>query len=282
MYFGSIGAAATASTGVRSFYVGPISEDYFGNLMMEDFKEKNVGLDYIRRTSFISMVAVVSEDGKGGNKYAFYGRNQMNTTEHLQMEELPKSFSQQDRLFCFGSVATTLSPSGQTLKKFANTQKETGSIILYDPNTRPSVITDREAYRVALENWVRIASIVKASEEDILFTYPDEVLEDVAQKWLDLGALAVFITLGEKGCSVYTNKGSEHFSGISGGHAAITSTVGAGDNFNAGILVGLAKEQRCTNEALSKMELSDWIGLAEYANQLAFNHLQRVNQSADV
>ena len=276
MYFGSIGCALAATEGVESFYVGPISEDYFGGLMMADFQKHNVGLDYIRRTPFISMIAVVSEDGKGGNKYAFYGRNQMNTTEHLQIEDLPTSFTQEHKLFCFGSVTTTLSPSGQTLKTFANAQKKNDSIVLYDPNTRPSVIPDKDIYRASLEEWVKTASVVKASEEDILFTYPDKSFDEVAEHWLSLGVIAVFITRGENGCSIYTPRGSEHLAGLA--DETITSTVGAGDNFNAGILVHLTQKQVYTNEGMHTLDLQNWVDIANGANQTAFNHLKRINQ----
>ena len=243
---------------------------------MADFQKNNVGLDYIRRTPFISMIAVISEDGKGGNKYAFYGRNQMNTTEHLQMEDLPHDFKQKDRLFCFGSVTTTLSPSGQTLKAFAIEQKKNDSIILYDPNTRPSVIPDKDIYRESLEAWVKVASIVKASEEDILFTYPDKSFDEVAQHWLSLGVVAVFITRGEKGASVYTPKGSEHSSGLF--DECIISTVGAGDNFNAGILTSLAKKKIYSNKAAFLVGLEEWAEIASEANKTALNHLKRLNQ----
>ena len=280
MYFGSMGAATAIQTQkldtMQSFYVGPVSDDYFGGLFREDFARVQVGTDYVRTSPFISMIAVISEDGQGGNKYAFYGRNQMNTTEHLQLDQLPTTFNEENRIFVFGSVATTLSLSGATLKEFAKLQLQKQGIVLYDPNTRPSVIPDLAKYRTGLEDWVKIANVVKASEEDITFTYPDLSREAVAAHWLSLGVSAAFITQGDKGCSVFSKDGVAYVPAKN--NPAITRTVGAGDNFNAGIAIALAKRQVTTREKLSSLSIKDWEAVTTEANDTSYQHLLRINQ----
>ena len=280
MYFGSMGAAAAIQNreldGIKSFYVGPVSDDYFGDLMRGDFARVGVETSYVRNSPFISMIAVISEDGKGGNKYSFYGRNQMNTTEHLQIDQLPSSFEETKRIFTFGSVATTLSPSGKTLREFARKQRADGAVILFDPNTRPSIIPDVNVYRTALEEWISIASVVKASEEDIEFTYPDKTADQLAEHWMSLGAKAVFITRGEKGCSIYHGKDSAHLASTVS--PFIKRTVGAGDNFNAGIVIALAEKDLTQSVQLDALTIEDWKNVALTANTIAYQHLLRVNQ----
>ncbi len=283
MYFGCMGAASAIRnrglTAADSFYVGPVSDDYFGGLIRDDFEKAGVKTDYVRSSPFISMIAVISEDGKGGNKYSFYGRNQMNTTEHLQLDQLPSAFREEKKIFTFGSVATTLSQSGKTLKEFAKIQAAQGAVILFDPNTRPSVIPDVAAYRAALEEWIQTASVVKASEEDITFTYPDKTAGQLAAHWLSLGAQAVFITRGEKGCNVYHRDQSAYIeSTIS---PFIRRTVGAGDNFNAGIVVALAEKGVTTLSQLSSLTIEDWQDIAMTANTVAYQHLLRVNHVSE-
>lgn len=281
MYFGSMGAASAIQnlklSGIKSFYVGPVSDDYFGGLIRSDFNSVGVETNYVRQSPFISMIAVISEDGKGGNKYSFYGRNQMNTTEHLKIEHLPSSFEETKRIFTFGSVATTLSPSGQTLKEFARRQVADGAVVLFDPNTRPTIIPDVTIYRSALEEWIQIASVVKASEEDILFTYPDKTAEQLAQHWLSLGAKAVFITRGENGCSVFYQNETAHIASTIS--PFIKRTVGAGDNFNAGIVIALAEKDITLVSQLDSLNIEDWRNIAITANTIAYQHLLRVNQA---
>ncbi len=284
MYFGSLGAAKTLrrnnAIDSRAFYVGPVSSDHFGTIIRSDLDKAGVGMDYVRHSEFISMIAVISEDGRGGNKYSFYGRNQPNTTEFLRIEDLPETFKEERRFFCFGSVATTLSPSGQTLKQFAGMQTKAKSICLYDPNTRPSVIPDAALYRIALESWVSTVSVAKASDEDVAFTYPGLTHEEIARKWLSLGVHAVFITHGMKGCSVFAKESGRLVEGCV--HDGITRTVGAGDNFNAGILYGISVSGANNVDELATLTIEDWRKIANTANETAYQHLLETNGLAEL
>ncbi len=279
MFYGSLGAAKALRrnqvSDMRAFYVGPVSNDHFGGLIRSDLTEAGVAMDYIRQSEFINTLSVINEDGRGGNKYAFYGQKQPNMSEELRFEDLPKSFKEENKFFCFGSVTTTLSAKGQILKQFAALQTQANSICLYDPNTRPSVIPDAAAYRVALESWVSTVSVAKASDEDLTFTYPGLTFDDIARKWLGMGVKAVFITHGMKGCSVYTNEGSRLIEGRV--HDGITRTVGAGDNFNAGILYGIAISGANNVDDLTKMSIQDWLKIANIANETAYHHLLEAN-----
>ncbi|MDP7142825.1 MAG: PfkB family carbohydrate kinase [Alphaproteobacteria bacterium] len=279
MYFGSLGAAKTLARhqmdDCRSFYVGPVSGDMFGDIIRDDLQAAGVGMDYTRQIDCLPMISVVREDGKGGNEYSLYGRAQSDRDPPLTADDLPQHFHEDRRFFCFGSVATTISDDGQILKDFAERQTAQGAICLYDPNTRPTAIADRDRYRDALERWVQAVSVVKASAEDIAFTYPDLSEKQVAERWLSLGVRAVFVTGAEKGCTFYVGDAAQTIAAKT--HPAITHTVGAGDNFNAGILVGIAQAGISTTDDLADLTAAAWRGVAVMANETAFAHLLDIN-----
>lgn len=282
MYFGSTGAAnAIKNLGldhVKSFYVGPIPEDFFGGLITDDFKTVGVGMEYSRPSPFLNRMSVVSEDGKGGNKYSVYMCSQ--AVPPLTLEQLPTSFHEPKRIFTFGSVNTTLSANGQVLKEFAKIQTAQGAIALYDPNTRPNAIPDTAAYRVALEDWIKTVTVAKASEEDIEFAYPELTYDELARHWLSLGPKAIFITHGGKGCSVYHGGDTAHIEPLN--NPLIKRTVGAGDNFNAGIVIGLVEQNITGSDQLNDKDINFWRGIATRANSVAYQHLLRVNNIEEV
>ena len=53
--------------------------------------------------------------------------------------------------------------------------------------------------RQQVEKFVQIADVVKASDDDIAWLYPDRPLLDVATAWLDGGSSLVVITKGSQG-----------------------------------------------------------------------------------
>jgi sugar/nucleoside kinase (ribokinase family) len=58
---------------------------------------------------------------------------------------------------------------------------------------------------------------------------------------------------------------------------AITRTVGAGDNFNAGIAIALAKRNVTTRAKLSNLTMKEWEAVTAEANDTSYQHLLRLN-----
>lgn len=279
MYFGSIGAAIALKNlnllEVGSYYVGPLANDHFGREALEDFVNAGVNTDYTVRSDFSNIFAAVSEDGNGGNKYAFYTRHEADTGKESDLSNLPSRFKEENRIFVFGDIVSAMDPMAETIFCTALERSGKNDIILFDPNTRPPVVANIDNYRANIEEWAKTASIIKASEEDIEFIYPNLTQDQVAERWLKFGLSAIFVTHGSKGCSIYNNSEKRLIEGIKDDR--IKRTIGAGDNFNAGIAVELAKRDLTKSFALSALPISDWMDIAAGANHIAYRHLLRTN-----
>lgn len=73
-----------------------------------------------------------------------------------------------------------------------------------DPNVRPAVIDDADAYRARLDDWVRLAHIVKASRQDLAWLYPEDSFEWAVGRWLKMGPSLVVVTVGADGSVGFT------------------------------------------------------------------------------
>jgi fructokinase len=112
--------------------------------------------------------------------------------------------------------------------------------ISFDPNCRPSIITDVDYARRQTEKFVCLADVVKASDEDLAWLYPGEDPLDSARRWLSLGGsegpALVVVTRGAEGPWGVNASGEVQFAAPS---VRVADTVGAGDSFMAALLSGV-------------------------------------------
>jgi fructokinase len=111
--------------------------------------------------------------------------------------------------------------------------------IVFDPNIRPAVISDREQYLVQVERWVEISSAVKVSDEDIKWLYPSLEISHVVNDWLTKGPSLIVVTYGDKGLTGYRK--NERVS-VDAVKAAVADTVGAGDTVGAILVEAIVKD----------------------------------------
>ena len=108
--------------------------------------------------------------------------------------------------------------------------------IVFDPNIRTQVMSDRDKYVAIIEKWVGISSVVKLSDEDFKWLYPGQSPEKIAQQWLQGGVALVVVTRGADGLIGYTSDGAIE---VGAEKVAVVDTVGAGDTVGAIIVQGL-------------------------------------------
>ncbi|WP_307305472.1 carbohydrate kinase family protein [Pseudarthrobacter enclensis] len=142
-----------------------------------------------------------------------------------------------------GSIATMLEPGAAEVLA-AVEHAHPSATISFDPNCRPSIITDVDYARQQAEKFVVLSDVVKASDEDLAWLYPGQDVLDSARKWLALG--------GEEGpAMVVVTRGAEGPWGVCrAGEASVPApkvdvadTVGAGDSFMAALLSGLVDRE---------------------------------------
>lgn len=136
-----------------------------------------------------------------------------------------------------GSFAATLAPGGE--KVFDIVHRMRGhATISYDPNARPALMGSPRQVVHRVEDLVSLCDVVKASDDDIAWMYPDTPLEDVLRDWVGLGPGLVVITRGEKGAlALLTNEPAVQY--LTPMTVPVADTVGAGDSFMAGLLSAL-------------------------------------------
>jgi fructokinase len=136
-----------------------------------------------------------------------------------------------------GSLATVLPPGRANVVDLVEREHERGRVtVSYDPNVRPTLLGDAARARPDIEHLVAMSDVVKVSDDDLRWLYPDRSDEEVAQGWLASGPALVVVTRGGAGAYAVS-------AGLELRRAAVpidlVDTVGAGDSFTSGLLDGL-------------------------------------------
>ena len=97
---------------------------------------------------------------------------------------------------------------------------------------------DAARARPDVERLVALSDVVKVSDEDLRWLYPDRPDEDVAQAWLACGPALVVVTRGAAGVYAVSANLELHPPAMP---IDLVDTVGAGDSFTSGLLDGLRR-----------------------------------------
>jgi fructokinase len=167
-----------------------------------------------------------------------------------------------------GSIATVLPPGDQATLVLVEAARKHATIS-YDPNCRPAISPDAAATRRQAERFVAASDIVKASDEDLRWLYPDRSPDETLHAWLELGAAIVALTRGASGPVVLSAAGRVE---MAAEPITVADTVGAGDSFMAGLISGLAQLGALGSggrQRLQTLSLDQLSALAAYANRAA-------------
>jgi len=102
------------------------------------------------------------------------------------------------------------------------------------------LVGDQAAYRVRFERLAGLANVVKLSDDDAAWIYPGLAPADVLERIRALGPRLVAITLGTDGAIAASADGYARVPAVP---VIVKDTVGAGDSFLAGLVLGLARGQ---------------------------------------
>lgn len=217
-------------------FLSRLSTDLFGDLLNIHLAENHVDLRYCPRVDGQTTLAFVSIDEETFHEpqYAFYAEGAVD--RNMQLADLPDQFSDEVSALHFGSISLVLEPGASTLEALMQREKGQRPISL-DPNVRPIVISDWDAYRKRFEGWLSCVDILRLSHADLSLLYPEDHIETLLPHWFDLGVSLVILTRGADGATGYLSDGT-----IGSAPAEIVNirdTVGAGDTFFAAILTYL-------------------------------------------
>lgn len=255
---------ALARLGAHVSFAGRMSTDKFGEKLHAWLSPENIDLSLVESTDDPTSLAVASLDEEGKASYSFYlkGTADWGWTlgAFVSLEFEPPA------ALVIGSVATAIEPGASVIENLANhLHVNNSSTVVIDLNIRPGLGFEREAETVRVERQIKLAHIVKASDDDLAWLYPDRSPVETARLWAGKGQY-VIMTRGADGATLFAPGGDTV--SVSAPVIELVDTVGAGDSFLGATLYGLQSRGALggnAQERLASVSLDEWIKLLELA-----------------
>ena len=225
-------AKALARLGFNSYFIDGISTDAYGVQARAELLADGVKLEYAKSSDAATCVAQVTLDPQGSASYQF----SIDGTATFDFDEswLPDAALPPAVLYV-GTLSTIVEPGATNLFNWAKSVK---APIVYDPNIRTSVLNDRVRYLAIVQKWALISSVIKMSEGDIAWLYPDVDFRHAAENFINEITQLVVVTRGANGIDGYTEDREVSVRGVK---VEVVDTVGAGDTVGAILVEGIVK-----------------------------------------
>ncbi len=238
-------AVGMARLGAPAGFIGGISTDLFGRMIETHAAESGVDLRFAIRSAHQTKLAFVSLIG-GQPQYAFFDEN----TASRNWSYFPGaiSFAGIEALHLGSSALVDDASAAHSRALIADARGN--AIISFDPNCRPSRVTDKPRYLANVAGFVAASDLIRMSDADFDFLYGGNAYEAKALSMLASGAALVVITRGERGALAWHPRAGAFEA--TAPQTKVVDTVGAGDSFHAALLVALRALGRIERSALAE------------------------------
>ena len=248
------GLISLGRTGLDCTFITEVGDDQVGQNILAFMQENGINTDYVScyqgKKTAISLAFL---DETGDAHYSFY-KDYPNNRLDFEMPLIKKN-----DIVAFGAYFALNPVLKDKVRPFLNYAKQQGAILYYDLNFRDNHKHEVESLRDTFKENFAVADIVRGSHEDFINVYGHDDCKRIYDE-ISKYCPRFICTRGKDGVLVIDHGKEYAFSS----HPIVpVSTIGAGDNFNAGILYGLYTGD-IGREKLDCLTRDDWSRLIGY------------------
>jgi fructokinase len=239
-------------------FLSRLSTDGFGAALLQRLELSGVDTTMVQRGPEPTTLAIAGIGPDGSARYSFYVQGTADR-EVRHPGPLPDDIG----IVSLGTLSLLLEPGASVYERLL---REHRGLTVVDPNIRPVLIADPDAYRARFASWLPDIGLLKLSIEDAAWLAdgdPDEAVKG----WLQQGPAAVVLTRGADGIVVRTTGGDDVM--VPTPPASVVDTIGAGDTVHGALLFWLHNAGVGTRDALRDVPAEEWRKALDFAARAA-------------
>jgi fructokinase len=162
-------ARAPARLGVATQFLGHLSTDALGQQLHNRLSADGVDLALTSIGPEPTTIAIAEVDSQGEAAYRFLSDG--TSARRLTEQMVPASFGADVEALHVGTLGLVFEPSGTTVAALVD-REHANRLVMVDPNIREPIVNDGDPYRRRLDQITAQSTIVKASDSDVDWMFP--------------------------------------------------------------------------------------------------------------
>ncbi|KWX70494.1 carbohydrate kinase family protein [Paenibacillus jilunlii] len=219
--------------GISSVIVSAVGEDGFGKFLVDRLRGEGLETQGIQRNSNSTSLVVVSKSKSTPVPIFYRGADY-----HLAYTPMLDAALKSSRIVHFSCWPVSRTPSRQTIERMIEEARKEGMLIGFDPNYHSAIWQEGEDGVQYVKDLISKVDIIKPSEDDAERLFGRDTPYRQLEKFLELGAKLVILTLGENGAIVSNGRETRIFETLA---TDVVDTTGAGDAFWSGFYTAAVK-----------------------------------------
>ena len=269
------GIISLGRCGIPTSFISETGNDRVGKKIISFLKENNVNAEYLYvypETKSPISLAFLNENNDA--EYIFYKDHPHDQLDFVYPDIQP------DDIVMFGSYYAVNPVIRPQMAAFLDHAKNRGAIIYYDVNFRAS--HQHEVMKLTpniLEN-LEYADIVRGSSEDFEILYKKTDADAIYRSQISFYTKNFILTQSSEPVELRAEGGISKQYAVE--HTEAVSTIGAGDNFNAGFVYGLIKYGVTREMVKTGFSEELWDRIITCALKFSANVCKSIDNSVDI
>lgn len=228
--------------GIRSLVASAVGRDRLGDFLVGELQEAGMDTGCVQQVDYATSMVVVTKSTS--TPVPIFYRD---ADYHLEYNAKLEESLLQSKIVHFSCWPVSMQPVRRTIEQVMQVARDNGIMVCFDPNYHPMIWQKGEDGLAVVKSIIRQTDIVKPSEDDAARLFGPDKPENQVERFLELGARLVIMTLGKDGALISNGSETLWMSTLA---KEITDTTGAGDAFWSGFYAGIIKGLT-VNDALS-------------------------------